>query len=162
MPHRGVSGKMHKAFQKLQNSMSTSNLSYQSIHQNDATSPPKMGGSVRNGCVFGRSGRFAGSDLDYDSDSDDCAPYDVPEGYLVMYVGEERRRFVIKAKYLSHPVFKALLNKSAEEFGYEHKGGLEIACDVNFFEHLLWLIESNNPSLSSMEFEELVGTYAYS
>jgi hypothetical protein len=129
---------MHKAFQKLQKSISSSNLNYQSVH---ATS----------GCVFGRSGSGR------DSDS---APYDVPEGYLVVYVGEERRRFVIKAKYLSHPVFRALLNKSAEEFGYEHKGGLEMACEADFFEHLLWLIESNSPSLSSMEFEELVGFYA--
>lgn len=139
MPNRGVSGKMHKAFQKLQKSISSSNLNYQSVH-------------APSGCVFGRSG--SGRD---DSDS---APYDVPEGYLVVYVGEELRRFVIKAKYLSHPVFRALLNKSAEEFGYEHKGGLEMACEAHFFEHLLWLIESNSPSLSSMEFEELVGFYA--
>ena len=162
MPNRGVSGKVHNAFQKLQKGISSSNLNYQSIHHSGATSPPKMGGSVRNGCVFGRSGRFAGIDHGSDYESDDCAPYDVPEGYLVVYVGEERRRFVIKTKYLSHPVFRALLNKSAEEYGYEHKGGLEIACEVDFFEHLLWLIESNNPSLSSMEFEELEGFYAYS
>jgi len=159
--------KMQKAFQKLQKSISSSNLQYQSIYHNDAKSPSKSGGSVRNGsvsngCAFGRSGRLAVSDLsDSDDDSDDSAPNDVPEGYLVVYVGEERRRFVIKAKYLSHPVFKALLNKSAEEFGYEHKGGLEIACETVFFEHLLHLIETDDPSLSTMEIDELVGFYAY-
>ena len=98
---------------------------------------------------------------DSDDESDDSAPDDVPEGYLVVYVGEGRCRFVIKAKYLSYPVFKALLNKSAEEYGYEHKGGLEIACEVVFFEHLLYLIETNDPSLSSMEIDELAGYYAY-
>jgi hypothetical protein len=162
--------KMQKAFQKIQKSISSSNLNYQSIHHNDGKSPLKTGGSVRsgnggslkNGCAFSRSGRLAVADLsDSDDDSDDSAPQDVPEGYLVVYVGEERRRFVIKAKYLSHPVFKALLNKSAEEYGYEHKGGLEIACEVVFFENLLYLIETNDPSLSSMEIDELVSVYAY-
>lgn len=163
--------KVQKAFQKIQKSISSSNLQYQSIHPNDAKSPSKSGssgrnstgGSVRNGCAFGRSGRLAAGDLsDSDDDSDDFAPDDVPEGFLVVYVGEERRRFVIKAKYLSHPVFKALLNKSAEEYGYEHKGGLEIACETVFFEHLLDLIETNDPSLSNMAIDELVGFDAYS
>lgn len=155
---------MQKALHKLQKSISSSSLSYQSMHHHsDVKSPPKMGGSLRNGCAFGRSGQFAVSDLsDRDSDSEDWAPDDVPEGYLVVYVGEGRRRFVIKAKYLSHTVFKALLNKSAEEFGYEHKRGLEIACEVDFFEHLLCLVETNNPSFFSTEIDELVGVYAYS
>lgn len=153
--------KMQKALQKISKSLSSSNLNYQTVQ-----SPPKTGGSVRNGgslrngCAFSRSGRLAVADLsDSDDESDDSAPDDVPEGYFVAYVGEERRRFVIKAKYLNHPVFKALLDKSAEEYGYEHKGGLEIACGVVFFEHLLYLIETNDPSLSSMEIEELVGYY---
>lgn len=153
--------KMQKALQKISKSLSSSNLNYQTVQ-----SPPKTGGSVRNGgslrkgCAFSRSGRLAVADLsDSDDESDDSAPDDVPEGYFVAYVGEERRRFVIKAKYLNHPVFKALLDKSAEEYGYEHKGGLEIACGVVFFEHLLYLIETNDPSLSSMEIEEFVGYY---
>lgn len=159
--------KMQKALQRIQKSLSSSNLNYQSVHhhsENVNAKSPKTGGSVRNGglngCAFSRSGRLAVNDFtDSDDESDDSAPDDVPEGYLVVYVGEERRRFVIKAKYLSHPVFKALLNKSAEEYGYEHKGGLEIACGVVFFEHLLYLIETNDSSLSSLEIDELVGYY---
>jgi len=162
--------KMQKALQKIQKSLSSSSLTYQSVHHHNDAKSPKTGGSVRhgnggsarNGCAFSRSGRLAVADLcDSDDESDDSAPDDVPEGYLVVYVGEERCRFVIKAKYLSYPVFKALLNKSAEEYGYEHKGGLEIACEVVFFEHLLYLIETNDPSLSSMEIDELAGYYAY-
>jgi SAUR family protein len=163
MPSRGVSGKMQKALHKLQKSISSSNLNYHAMHHHsDAKSPSRTGGTLRNGCAFGRSGRFAVSDLnDSDSDSDDSAPVDVPEGNLVVYVGEERCRFVVQAKHLSHPVFKALLNKSAEEFGYEHKGGLEIACEVDFFKHMLYLIETNDSSFSSIEIDELVGIYAY-
>ncbi|XP_073389134.1 protein SMALL AUXIN UP-REGULATED RNA 12 [Physcomitrium patens] len=81
----------------------------------------------------------------------DLVPSDVPAGFLVVYVGDERRRFVIRAYTLKHAVFRVLLEKSAEEFGYKHDGGLIIACDVAFFEHLLWLIETKSPSLCRME-----------
>lgn len=144
--------KVYKALQKIQKSISSSNLHYQSIFHHDAATLARVGGSVKNGCVFRHD------DGGGDSDSEcDQAPYDVPEGSLVVYVGEQRRRFVIRAALLSHPVFKALLQKSAEELGYEHKGGLEIACEVGFFEHLLWMIESNHPELERMEPGELVG-----
>ncbi|EFJ38634.1 hypothetical protein SELMODRAFT_75546, partial [Selaginella moellendorffii] len=62
-----------------------------------------------------------------------AAPYDVPEGYLAVYVGEERRRCVMSARHLSHPWFKALLEKAAEEFGFDHKEGLRLPCDVVAF-----------------------------
>ncbi|KAK8272214.1 hypothetical protein V6Z12_D11G315000 [Gossypium hirsutum] len=33
-------------------------------------------------------------------------------------------RFVVNAELLNHPVFVGLLNKSAQEYGYEQKGVL--------------------------------------
>lgn len=175
MPTRGVSEKMQRALRKLQHSISASNLNYHNLHHDELqTIPPPtggsshrgsnfVGGSMRRGSSFGKSGRLANnSDLDSDDGSDDSAPDDVPEGYLVVYVGEERRRFVINAQILNHPVFRVLLDKSAEEYGFEHKGGLAIACEVVFFEHLLWLIDTKDPSLSRMEVDELVGFYAHS
>ncbi|KAL3690997.1 hypothetical protein R1sor_004648 [Riccia sorocarpa] len=74
-------------------------------------------------------------------------PADVPQGSLPVYVGAERKRFVISTKYLSHPLFKALLKRSEEEFGFNHQGGLAIACDPHMFEHLLWMIGSDNPAV---------------
>lgn len=71
---------------------------------------------------------------DFDDESDDLVLDDVFEGYLVVYVGEEWCWFVIKVKYLSYCVFKVLFNKLVEEYGYEYKGGLEIVCEVVFFE----------------------------
>jgi hypothetical protein len=53
------------------------------------------------------------------------------------------------------------LQKSAEEYGFNHTGGLFIACEVVLFEHVLWLLEINDPSLCTMEIDELVGFYAY-
>ncbi|KAI3686110.1 hypothetical protein L1987_79782 [Smallanthus sonchifolius] len=61
----------------------------------------------------------------------------VPEGYLPFYVGEEMERFVVSAELLNHPIFINLLNKSAQEYGYQQKGVLRIACHVIIFRRLL-------------------------
>lgn len=173
MPNSGVSEKMQHAVRKLQRKISYPNLGYHSLSHNDGT--PKMGGSLKNGNSLGGSirngtsfrksmshpGCLASNCLESDDRGDDSAPNDVSEGFLAVYVGQERRRFVIDAKNLNNSVFRDLLNKSAEEYGYEHKGGLAVACEVVFFERLLWLIETNDPSLSSIEIDEFVGSSAY-
>ncbi|KAE8700358.1 Auxin-induced protein X10A [Hibiscus syriacus] len=84
-----------------------------------------------------------------DSDDESChspepAP-DVPKGYLAVYVGPELRRFIIPTGYLSHPVFKILLEKAEEEFGYDHSGGLTLPCEIETFKYLLNYIE-NQPT----------------
>ncbi|KAL2473246.1 Auxin-responsive protein SAUR72 [Forsythia ovata] len=61
----------------------------------------------------------------------------VPEGHLPVYVGEEMERFVVSAELLNHPIFIKLLNKSAQEYGYEQKGVLRIPCHVLLFERVL-------------------------
>jgi SAUR family protein len=61
----------------------------------------------------------------------------VPEGHLPVYVGDEMERFVVSADLLSHPIFVKLLNKSAQEYGYEQKGVLRIPCHVLVFERVL-------------------------
>ncbi|KAI3510070.1 hypothetical protein L1887_25597 [Cichorium endivia] len=61
----------------------------------------------------------------------------VPEGHLPVYVGEEMERFVVNAELLNHPIFINLLNKSAQEYGYEQKGVLRIPCHVIVFERVL-------------------------
>ncbi|MCO5595976.1 hypothetical protein L7F22_050028 [Adiantum nelumboides] len=68
-----------------------------------------------------------------------------PKGYLALYVGEERRRFLVKASLINHPLFGLLLDKAKEEFGFEQKGPLNIPCEVAFFEHIMLLVESNDP-----------------
>lgn len=80
-----------------------------------------------------------------DRDDYECPspPADVPKGYLAVYVGNERRRFVIPTGYLMRPVFRTLLQKAEEEFGFVHKGGLTIPCEVKSFKQVLSLIERN-------------------
>ncbi|KAE8698415.1 Auxin-induced protein 15A [Hibiscus syriacus] len=82
-----------------------------------------------------------------DSDEESCAspepPPDVPKGYLAVYVGPELRRFIIPTTYLTHPVFKILLEKAKEEFGYDHNGGLTLPCEIETFKYLLKCIENH-------------------
>lgn len=93
-----------------------------------------------------------------DSDEESCqspeSPPDVPKGYLAVYVGPELRRFIIPTAYLGHAVFKVLLEKAEEEFGFEHKGGLTFPCEIETFKYLLKCMETNNNSDNDHNTEE--------
>jgi SAUR family protein len=72
-------------------------------------------------------------------------PKDVPKGHCAVYVGSERSRFIIPTTYLNHSVFRALLEKAEEEYGFEYQMGLTIPCEEIVFRHLttfifLWYI----------------------
>ncbi|KAH9307601.1 hypothetical protein KI387_035512, partial [Taxus chinensis] len=63
-------------------------------------------------------------------------PTDVPKGHCAVYVGSERTRFIIPTNSLSHFLFRALLDKAEEEYGFDHQMGLIIPCDEVAFEYL--------------------------
>lgn len=84
---------------------------------------------------------YASFDCEDASWSENIPPRDVPAGCLPVYVGQERRRFVIPTTYLSNNIFRALLAKSEEEYGLRCEGGLRIACAPDAFEHFLWWLE---------------------
>jgi SAUR family protein len=56
---------------------------------------------------------------------------------------------------LNRPVFIWLLNKSAQEYGYEQRGVLRIPCHVLVFERV---IESLRIGLESSDLEDLLGS----
>ncbi|CAJ2679486.1 auxin-induced protein 15A-like [Trifolium pratense] len=59
---------------------------------------------------------------------------DVPKGHLAVYVGNDHKRFVIPISYLSHPLFRDLLDWAEQEFGFNHPmGGLTIPCTEDYF-----------------------------
>nr|KYP67540.1 Auxin-induced protein X10A [Cajanus cajan] len=63
-----------------------------------------------------------------------------PAGSIFVYVGPERTRFAIPARFLNLPVFEALLQQSEEEFGLRGQGdhgGLLLPCQVPLFSLLL-------------------------
>ncbi|XP_060215640.1 uncharacterized protein LOC132642495 isoform X1 [Lycium barbarum] len=82
-----------------------------------------------------------------DSDEESCQspepPHGVPRGYLAVYVGPELRRFIIPTSYLSDPLFKLLLEKVEEEFGFDHTGGLTIPCEIETFKFLMQCMENH-------------------
>ncbi|CAF1698103.1 unnamed protein product [Brassica oleracea var. botrytis] len=83
-----------------------------------------------------------------DSDEENCQspepPVDVPRGYLAVYVGPELRRFIIPTSYLGHSLFKVLLEKAEEEFGFDQSGALTIPCEVETFKFLVKCMENNS------------------
>ncbi|GLJ10577.1 hypothetical protein SUGI_0131010 [Cryptomeria japonica] len=87
------------------------------------------------------------------------SPTYVPEGYLAVYVGKELKRFIIPMTYLNYPVFRELLEKAEEEFGFNHKGALNLPCDTVVFEHLMWMLEKDDGATQNMSLEQLINFY---
>ena len=88
-----------------------------------------------------------------DSDDESCPspdpPSDVPRGYLAVYVGPELRRFVIPTSYLSKPVFKVLLEKAEEEYGFDHEGAITFPCEIETFRYIIQSMERHSGDLSA-------------
>ncbi|KAJ4964737.1 hypothetical protein NE237_016586 [Protea cynaroides] len=70
--------------------------------------------------------------------SADCSiPSDVPAGHVAVCVGSSCKRFVMRTTYLNHPMFKKLLVKVEEEYGFTNQGPLFIPCDETLFGEIL-------------------------
>ncbi|KAL5710612.1 hypothetical protein ACHQM5_021154 [Ranunculus cassubicifolius] len=64
-----------------------------------------------------------------------------PTGYFAIYVGEERQRFVVPISFLGHPLFKMLLEKAENEFGYKQKNELVVPCSVSAFQEVATVVK---------------------
>jgi SAUR family protein len=67
----------------------------------------------------------------------------VPKGYFAVYVGAEARRFVVPTSYLRQPAFRELMERAAEEFGFDQAGGLRIPCREEDFEATVAALEKS-------------------
>jgi len=77
------------------------------------------------------------------------------DGATAVYVGAERRRFVVPTAYLGAPAFRRLLEKAEEEFGFHHHGGaLTIPCDTEAFKYILLVTDrqvlAHHPTRTSL------------
>ncbi|KAL0438442.1 UNVERIFIED_CONTAM: Auxin-responsive protein SAUR50 [Sesamum latifolium] len=68
--------------------------------------------------------------------NDEGLPLDVPKGHFVVYVGENRSRYILPISILTRPEFQTLLRRAEEEFGFDHDMGLTIPCEQHVFESL--------------------------
>ncbi|KAJ9145969.1 hypothetical protein P3X46_028293 [Hevea brasiliensis] len=60
-----------------------------------------------------------------------------PKGHFVVYVGNEMKRFVVPTSFLNYPIFQQLLDKAAEEYGYDHQFGITLPCNESTFNILI-------------------------
>lgn len=76
---------------------------------------------------------------------DEAPPPDVPCGCCAVYVGAERRRFVVPTAYLDMPVFARLLEKAEDEFGFDYRAGpgITIPCDTEAFKYILLVMDAH-------------------
>jgi len=70
-----------------------------------------------------------------------------------VYVGKSRRRYLVNSELIDHPVFQELVDRSSSS-----DDGVVVSCEVVLFEHLLWMLESEETQLGSMD--ELVEFYS--
>ena len=91
------------------------------------------------------------------------APVDVPRGCCAVYVGAERRRFVVPTAYLGMPVFRRLLEKAEEEFEFDYAdGALTIPCDTEAFKYILVVMDRHQKGLVVVDHGTLARTHGAS
>lgn len=90
------------------------------------------------------------SDSDFESDSD----HQIPLGFLAVYVGEVRMRFLIPTRFLKLPIFTHLLKIAEEEYEFKISGGIVLPCEVDFFKQVLRVLEGDEKSYGGLELHE--------
>ncbi|KAH7661146.1 Small auxin-up RNA protein [Dioscorea alata] len=73
----------------------------------------------------------------------------------VVLVGSSRRRYMISSKYLNHPLFNALIEKSS----MSGDNTFAVKCEVVLFDHLLWMLDNADIDCGSLE--ELAELYVF-
>ncbi|CAN8285591.1 unnamed protein product [Cochlearia groenlandica] len=71
----------------------------------------------------------------------DFVPKDVKEGHFAVIAVdgcyEPTRRFVVPLMFLDHPMFKKLLERAEEEYGFGHEGALMVPCQPSHLQTIL-------------------------
>ncbi|KAJ7967232.1 Auxin-responsive protein [Quillaja saponaria] len=79
-------------------------------------------------------------------------PSDVPVGHVVVCVGTSSKRFIVRATYLNHPIFKKLLVQAEEEYGFSNLGPLAIPCSESLFEEVIRVVARSESGHSTRFF----------
>ncbi|KAG5021616.1 hypothetical protein JHK85_017958 [Glycine max] len=78
------------------------------------------------------------------------------EQLRAVYVGKSRRRYLVNSEVIDHPVFQELVDRScssnsSSSHHHDDDGVVVVSCEVVLFEHLLWMLESEETKLGSMD-----------
>ncbi|OVA13688.1 Auxin-induced protein [Macleaya cordata] len=67
----------------------------------------------------------------------------VPKGFLPVYIGEERKRYVVPLEYLLSPKFQVFLLEQSDqdEFDIKFQGPIMLHCTTEAFERVLRLVK---------------------
>ncbi|OIW20775.1 hypothetical protein TanjilG_23141 [Lupinus angustifolius] len=103
--------------------------------------------SRNNSCVSAAS-----TDSDKGATTTSSSNEEQQHGLHTVYVGKSRRQYLVNSDIIDHPVFQELVDKSCSD-----SDGVVVSCEVVLFEHLLWMLESNETQMGSMD--ELVEFY---
>ncbi|XP_038983781.1 auxin-responsive protein SAUR24 isoform X2 [Phoenix dactylifera] len=104
----------------------------------------------------GGSGERRSSPLEWDSGSN----RPVRAGFVAVYVGPERRRFVIPTRFLNLPVFASLLDRAEEEYGFQPAGGLALPCDPAFFRWVVDALERDEDRFKGLNLDAFLRLFA--
>ncbi|KAH9305842.1 hypothetical protein KI387_010246, partial [Taxus chinensis] len=93
-------------------------------------------------------------------------PADVPEGHMAVYASSSGdssltlERFIIRAVYVNHPLFVALLEKGEQEFSGARNGPILIPCNPLIFSNQILPLLTRNAQLTAWEIEQVL-SYCY-
>ncbi|XP_051113751.1 indole-3-acetic acid-induced protein ARG7-like [Andrographis paniculata] len=79
-----------------------------------------------------------------------------PAGCVAVYVGPERRRFVVPTRFLNLPVLVALLDQAEEEFGFPADGAIVLPCDAGFFHQILRLLDEDEARFAGFRLDQFL------
>lgn len=99
-------------------------------------SKKKKGGIVKLKNVVERLVQIKGLSLAKkpcsEEDSRDCVPKDVKQGHFAVIAvdgyHEPTQRFIVPLMFLEHPMFRKLLERAEEEYGFDHDGAVMVPC----------------------------------
>lgn len=95
-----------------------------------------------------------------DTESDSDPTNQIPTGFLTIYVGLDRHRFLIPTRYLNFPVFVALLKKAEEEYGFKFSGGIVLPCELEFFSEVLKLLNKDEQKFAKVELDDFLKMFS--
>ncbi|KAG8642361.1 hypothetical protein MANES_12G085501v8 [Manihot esculenta] len=65
-----------------------------------------------------------------------------PKGHFVVYVGDELSRHIVPLSYLKNSTFQQLMQKAADEYGFNSHTSIVLPCDESFFLRVKYFVST--------------------